>query len=695
MGKRISVLLFLFWFSIFAQKTEFIKHTVQPGETITSIARKYNITPYKIIKNNPGLKEKINPGDVILIPLSRQQDTILANAKYVGFKYHTVKENETVFSISKQYNTTIDDIIKVNKIDDYNIKLGQIIIIPILYDPYAKIDTTKYTVYLVKPKEGKWRVAYKHGITVEELENLNPEIKGKELKINQRLIVPKNKAETKPEADKHFIYYEVKPLETLYSLSKRFDISQEELIRLNPALTEGLKAGQVLKIPKKKPTKEEKPAKEDGKFIYHVVKPKETVYRITKKYNISNADLLKYNPELKEGLKAGMTLRIPRPDFNIVFDIHSPLFFRIEKILSPKEHTINLLEDIDKTRSYKFAVLLPLKLNNVTDADLDCNNPVLRSKVLDYYAGIRAATDSLKNMGVRVEYDLFDTRGSAYVTEQILMERDLSDYDFVLGPLYVNNIRKTLDALVGFNTPVVVPSFKSVSAYPNLVQTATDSASMAHHMISYIRGLRNNENVVIVYDKPTSNIAGKVASELGTMNKLEARGGKDGNWVKPEDLRKYLVPGKKNFILTVTDDLSLFANILSIAEGLTSSYDLSLFALEKPKNIEQFDIKKMAAVDFHFPSKSKLIPDARLIKFTKEKYELYVSQAYINGFDTVFDLILRLGNADNLFDGLKKYGKTEESSYIFLYGFTPESGFKNIASYIFRINTNLEPELMD
>ena len=695
MGKALVVILALFWFSVFAQENELIKHTVQPGETITSIARKYNVTPYKIIKNNPGLKEKINPGDIILIPASDIKDTVLADAKYVGFKYHTVKENETVFSISKQYNTTIDDIIKVNKIDEYNIKLGQIIIIPILYDPYAKIDTTKYTVYLVKPKEGKWRVAYKHGIMVEELENLNPEIKGNDLKINQRLIVPKNKAETKPEADKNFIYYEVKPLETLFSLSKRFDISQEELIRLNPELTDGLKAGQVLKIPKKKPAGEKSPVQEDGKFIYHVVKPKETVYRITKKYNISNADLMKYNPELKDGLKAGMTLRIPRPDFRIVFDIRSPLFFRIEKILSPKEHTVNLLEGIDKEQHYKFAVLLPLKLNNVVDAGLDCNDPVVKSKVLDYYAGVKAAVDSLKNMGINVDFDLFDTKGSAYVTEQILMNRDLSDYDFVLGPLYQNNIRKTLEAMVSFNTPVVVPSFKSVSAYPNLVQTATDSASLAEHMISYIQGIRSNENVVVVFDEPASSIANTVASRLGTMHKLEARGGKEGNWVKPEDLRKLLVPHKKNLIVIVTGDLSLFANILSISEGLTASYRLSLFSLEMPKNIEQFDIKKMAAVDFHFPSKSKLIPDARLIKYTKDKYGLFASRAYINGFDTVFDLILRRGNADNLFDGLKKFGKTEESSYIFLYGFSPESGFKNIASYIFRINEHLEPEVLD
>ncbi len=695
MKKIFYHIFFLSLYWLHAQEIELIKHRVEPGETIYSIARKYHVTPYKIIKNNPGLGEKIKPGQILLIPTESRSDTTLSDARYVGFKYHTVQENETVFSISKKYNTTIEDIIKVNKLDNNNIKLGQIIIIPILYDPYAKIDTARFTIYIVKPKEGKWRVAYNHGISVEELERLNPEIKNKPLQVNQRLIVPKNKAETGRQEDKNYVFYEVKPLETLFSLSKRFDISQEELIRHNPELTDGLKAGQILKIPKKKKEIEtDSPA--DGKYIYHQVKPKETIYRITKRYNISVEELMKLNPRLKEGLKAGMTLRIPRPAFQIVFDINSPLFFRVEKLLSPRESTVNLLENINKQKTYKFAVLLPLKVDKFDrNAENPCHDPVLRSKVLDYYAGIRTAVDSLKNMGVRVDFDLYDTQGSAYVTDQILMNVDLSDYDFVLGPLYNNNVQKTLEALMNFNTPVVTPSFKSVSVYPNLVQTATDSMAMAQHVLDYIGQIRQHDNIIVVGDEQSRQVADQVAAELGSYNKLIAKSGKKGNWIKPDDLRRLLISGKKNIIVIATDDMSLFANILSISEGWTSQYNIEMYALEYFKKLEQFDIKKMAAVNFHFPSRSNLIPDARLVRYVKNKYDLFPTQAHINGFDTVFDLILRLGNANNLFDGLKKYGKTKESSYVFMYGFNPQTGFKNIASYIFRINQYLEPEQVD
>ncbi|NPA43500.1 MAG: LysM peptidoglycan-binding domain-containing protein [Chlorobi bacterium] len=691
---RYYLLAAFFWITalLTAQEGEVVRHTVEPGETIFSISRKYRTTPYQILRANPGLNEHIKPGDTIYIPAAPRTDTLLAGNRYSGFKYHTVKENETVFSIAKQYRTTIEDIIRVNKIEDNNIKVGQILIVPILYDPYARLDTTRYTIYIVKPKEGKWRVAYNHGISVEELERLNPSVKGKPLQVNQRLIVPKNRAETKPEADKNYIYYEVKPLETLYSLSKRFGISQEELIRHNPSLAEGLKAGQILKIPKQKPTR---PAdRYTNRFIYHEVQPKETVYGITKRYHISIDRLMHYNPQLKEGLKAGMVLRIPKPDFLIVFDMRSPLFFRVEKLLSPEAAAVNLLENMDKKRHYRFAVLLPLKLTDIPEENA-CSHPLVKSKVLDYFAGIRAAVDSLRSLGVKVDFDLYDTKGTLSGTHDILVNHDLTDYDFVLGPLYTSNIRKTLEALGPFNTPVVVPSFKSVSAYPNLVQTAADSAAMAEHMLSYLRTLVPGRNVIVVHDARSRATADSVAVSLGTIHKVQARQSKKGSWIHPADLRSKLSPYRENLVVAVTDDMSLLANLLSVAEGMTADFDIRMFTLEKPKNPEAFDIKKMAAVDFHFPARGSLIPDARLVRYTRNRYGLIPSKAYINGFDTVFDLILRLGNADNLFDGLKKFGKTKETSYIFLYAFRPQSGFKNIGSYIFRINEDLEPEEVD
>ncbi len=689
----VLIILLLTYSLSLAQAGQIIKHTVAQGETIYSIARKYKTTPYQILKNNPGLNSDIKPGQIILIPLIEKPglDSLKASGRYIAFKYHTVSENETVFSISKQYNTTIEDINKVNKIEDNNIKLGQIIIIPILPDPTGKIDTTRYTFYYVKPKEGKWRVAYNHGITVDELERLNPQIQGRNLQVNEKLVVPKNRADTKPETDKNFVYYEVKPLETIYSLTKRFDISEEELLRHNPQLTDGLKAGQILKIPRQK--KPDDSSKQSGnRFFFHTVKPKETVYSLTKRFNISIEELMKYNPVLKDGLKAGQILRIPKPGFTVVFDLNAPFFFRLEKIKNPEEYTVDLLQNLHKNKTYKVALLLPFKLNRQNNTECSF---IRKNKILDYYAGIRMAVDSLKKLGLNIRVDVFDTQADPNATDRILLKNDLTDYDFVLGPVYPGVIEKTASVLETFNTPVVVPSFRGINAYGNLVKTVTDSASLAQHMITFINEIKANDNLIVVFDEKAKPVADSVALSLGTLNMLAAHHSKHGNWLKDTDFKTYLKKGKNNLIILSTDDYSLIANILSVLDGLSTNYPLQLFLLEDSKAIRTLDVKKMAAVHLTFPSRSLKIIDPRLRKSVKENLGFYPNSTFINGYDTTFDLMLRLANADNLFDGLKKYGKTQETSRIYLYGFHAGQGFENVASYILRVNENLDLEVLD
>ncbi len=688
----ISFLLFFIPVLLSRAQENTLKHVVKQGETIYSIARKYKTTPYKIIKYNPGLDDTIKPGQTLIIPVTESVLDTLKKAGYAGFKYHTVKENETLFSISKQYNTSIEDIIRVNKIEENNIKLGQVIIIPIHPDPFKQLDTTRYTVYTVKPKEGKWRVAYNHGITVEELERLNPEIKGKPLQLNQKLIVPKINAETRSEEEKKYIFYEVKPLETIYSLSKRFNISQEDLVKYNPELAEGLKAGQVIKIPREtqQPKEEEKFS---SRYFYHKVKPKETLWRISKRYNISFEELMKHNPELKDGLKAGQIIRIPKPEFEIVFDPSSPLFFRIVRPVKPGEYTVNLIENMNKNRTYKFAVLLPLNVGENLQAE--CNT-LLGRKIYDYYAGVKAAVDTLREMGLQVEMNVFDTRASVTETERILLNKDLSDYDFVFGPVFPQNIVKTADALSMFNTPVTVPFLKDKKGFPNLVRTVPDSTALADHMIAYLQEIKTpDDEYILVYDSDSEETMKKVASSLGTINTLKANRKKGKNWIKDYQLNSRLSPSRHNRVVLVTKDLSLVANSISLLDGLSDKYDISVYSLADIKNFKTLDVKKMSAIRFHFPSPDLKIPDARLSKYVKNKYGLLPTGTFINGFDTTFDLLIRLANAENLYEGLKKFGKTQESSRIYMYGFDPTTGFTNRASFILQITPEMEIEKVD
>ena len=115
---------------------------------------------------------------------------------------------------------------------------------------------------------------------------------------------------------KTYYLHKVEKGNTLYSLSKMYSIKTKDLLNENPQLEEGLKIGQVIRIPIKKIDTKisgQNPPEARGELLFHEVLPKETLYSLCRKYNVEQVDLEKLNPELKDGMKIGMELKVPLP----------------------------------------------------------------------------------------------------------------------------------------------------------------------------------------------------------------------------------------------------------------------------------------------------------------------------------------------------------------------------------------------
>ena len=256
MMRKISLVIFLLWMTIGCSQSH-VKHVVAKGETITQIAQKYKVTPYDIYQLNPDAKSGIQENSVLIIPSK-------ATFKELK-KTHTVQSKETFFSIAKQYNVSVESLEKANPtIDKSALSVGTVLMIPSTSDVVAKpTETTtgvKPVYHIVQPKETKFGIAKQYNTTVENLEKLNPEIisglpEGYKLIILQQIQVSTailEEVKTTPEpkvVDKDYFLHEVKPKETLFGLSKNFKLSQEKLIQLNPELKEGVREGMQLKIP--------------------------------------------------------------------------------------------------------------------------------------------------------------------------------------------------------------------------------------------------------------------------------------------------------------------------------------------------------------------------------------------------------------------------------------------------------------
>ncbi|QZL00482.1 C40 family peptidase [Flavobacterium psychrophilum] len=203
----IPVLFFFITLNVFSQENT-IKHIVAKGESIYKIAEKYNVKQADIFKLNPKAKKKLKLNSVLLIP---KPETILD--KKVLTINHEVLPKETLYGISKQYKVSIDDIKKANPIIEKeglpiglkliiavgkNYKPEKVVVsepskLPKIIEPEKKqtaISEEEEITHLVLAKETKYGISRKYGITISELEKLNPEII-RDLPIGFHLFIKK------------------------------------------------------------------------------------------------------------------------------------------------------------------------------------------------------------------------------------------------------------------------------------------------------------------------------------------------------------------------------------------------------------------------------------------------------------------------------------------------------------------------
>jgi LysM repeat protein len=187
-----------------------------------------------------------------------------------------------------------------------------------------------YLLHTVQKGQTLYAISKTYSISVEDIKAANPEIADNGIKIDQNIRIPV-KAIDKKQAKKSditlkgdTIFHEVLKKETIYALTKKYEISEQRLKELNPALADGLKVGMTLVIVGTPPQPE---TYEEGDFlaqvyalptedslILHEVQPLETLYGLSKKYNVNADSIQIVNNGLPEGLKVGTTIRIPKPN---------------------------------------------------------------------------------------------------------------------------------------------------------------------------------------------------------------------------------------------------------------------------------------------------------------------------------------------------------------------------------------------
>ena len=209
-------------------------YIVKRGDTLYSIARDNNISVAELKNINNITNNTIYVGQELYL-----KNKIVEEEPSENDDIYVVKKGDTLYSISKKLNISIDTLKALNKLNTNEIYVGQQLILS------NDKNTEEYDVYTVKKGDSLWSISQKYNISVKELIELN-NLNNLTLQINQKLKVPKTII-IEPEENDTEIYI-VEKNDTLWSISRKFNISVNELKELNNLTSNLLSIGQELKI---------------------------------------------------------------------------------------------------------------------------------------------------------------------------------------------------------------------------------------------------------------------------------------------------------------------------------------------------------------------------------------------------------------------------------------------------------------
>ncbi len=272
-------------------------YTVKAGDTLYGISNQFGVSVTELAELNGIKGSNLQIGKVLNIPLSSgtNPDTM--------FMY-TVKAGDTLYKIAQKYNTTVDKIISLNYLKNTNLTIGQVLRIPEMYTKEEDMIMPQFINYLVKPKDTLYSIAKNNNVSVDTImkdNNLtsNNLVVGSTIKIR----IPDDgvgaveecfgEDYTPPNNQINTINYTVKKGDSLYKIANKYNTSVSNIIKLNNLNTNNLSIGQVLKIPNSNFS-----AASNNTYI---VLPGDNLYSIARKFN-TTVDSIKKKNNLKSNL---------------------------------------------------------------------------------------------------------------------------------------------------------------------------------------------------------------------------------------------------------------------------------------------------------------------------------------------------------------------------------------------------------
>ena len=381
----------------------------------------------------------------ILLSIAFMMATLTMSAQKAEIVSHTVAQGQTLYSISKLYNTTVDEIIKFN------------------------------------PGSAE------------------------KLSIGQKLIIPRN-SNSKAKDGKNVKTHTIQQGETLYRLSKMYNVTTDELCAANPGLSiNNFRTGETIIIPVKgnaakdsaAPVAPRQSSYEEKKPVIvgtHKVQRKESIESICEIHGITQEELIKANPILQEKkLKRKMVLHIPAPSARPA-----------EKEIAVEEKKQEIVETINKGINDDKVLNVAVVLSFL----LDSYAPKEQGRMVEYYQGFLMAVEQLKREGYSFVINTYDAGQKDRSLDSLLSSRAFNDVELIIGASYPKHCKELARFAKEREIPLLIPfSSKKDEAIDNptvYVANGIQSFILPQISTSFVKTFPN-ANVIFVEDTTDNN----------------------------------------------------------------------------------------------------------------------------------------------------------------------------------------------
>lgn len=464
-----------------------------------------------------------------------------------------------------------------------------------------------------------------------------------------------------------YFIHPVAPGQTLYSIARAYAVRQELILTENPDLANGLRSGQSIRIPARA----------------HVVEPRETPFGLSRRYEITLQQLHACNPDiLIEGLKIGMTIYIPgRDEPESLQTLVSqddraglapaednqgePRLIEWPTAATVPDHQVEagdtvLFEPQTITRqegdgrppaypclnattkdTYHVALLIPLFLGDLpTDHPIDTLSEEqeerfsLRHKsfsFIPYYQGVLLALDSIRDQGFDIRLHVYDVDQEERKARQAIFSDGFSDMDLIIGPFYSQTLRYVSNYAQHHQIPLVSPllpdrqqlinSPKLFNATPSLEIQLDQLADYIgrHHAANNIIFVHNNQQQALhIINRFKTNLNKQLASRGSNALQGSADSMHDSMALPDtlqeasfyfkelvyirkgiEGLRDMLEKDRKNVIVTLVSGEAFLSNYLRELNMHVRAYDMEVYGIPDWKDYESVEIDYLQNLKVH------------------------------------------------------------------------------------------------